>query len=87
LVKKASKNCIKIINTGRETIMKKVKLGIIGCGIAAQSLHWPALQKLKDEFEITTICNHTKKKPKIFLKCWVGYLMFLIITIFYKDLM
>jgi predicted dehydrogenase len=65
--------------------MKLIKLGIIGCGIAAQSLHWPVLQELKDKFEITAICNHTeknsklqlfviilKKKPKIFLKCWGG---------------
>jgi predicted dehydrogenase len=67
--------------------MKPVKLGIIGCGIAAQSLHWPALQKLSNEFKITAVCNHTEKKQKIFLKYWVGYLMFLIIIIFYKDLM
>jgi len=52
--------------------MKKVKLGIIGCGIAAQSLHWPALQKLKDEFEITAICNHTEKKAKDFSKMLGG---------------
>jgi len=72
LVKKASKNCIKITNTRRETIMKKVKLGIIGCGIAAQSLHWPVLQKLKDEFEITSICNHTEKKAQDFSKMLGG---------------
>ena len=65
--------------------MKPVKLGIIGCGIAAQSLHWPVLQKLKDKFEITAIVIILKKRPKIFLKYWVEYLMFLIITIFYKD--
>jgi predicted dehydrogenase len=52
--------------------MKPVKLGIIGCGIAAQSLHWPALQKLKDEFEITAICNHTEKKAKDFSKILGG---------------
>jgi len=52
--------------------MKKVKLGIIGCGIAAQNLHWPALQKLKDEFEITVICNHTEKKAKDFSKILGG---------------
>ncbi len=52
--------------------MEKVKLGIIGCGIAAQSLHWPALQKLKDEFEITIICNHTEKKAQDFSKLLGG---------------
>jgi len=44
--------------------MKPVKLGIIGCGIAARELHWPALQKLKDKFEIIAVCNHTEAKAK-----------------------
>ncbi|HEX2960483.1 MAG TPA: Gfo/Idh/MocA family oxidoreductase [Ignavibacteriales bacterium] len=44
--------------------MKKVKLGIIGCGIAARELHLPALEKLKDRFEITMLCNHTEQKAK-----------------------
>lgn len=44
--------------------MKKIKLGIIGCGIAARELHLPALEKLKDRFEITMLCNHTEKKAK-----------------------
>lgn len=44
--------------------MKKVKLGIIGCGIAARELHLPALEKLKDKFEITVLCNHTEEKAK-----------------------
>ncbi|MGE5352141.1 MAG: Gfo/Idh/MocA family protein [Acidobacteriota bacterium] len=44
--------------------MKKVKLGIIGCGIAARELHLPALEKLKDKFEITMLCNHTAQKAK-----------------------
>ena len=48
--------------------MKPVKLGIIGCGIAAKKLHWPALQKLKDKFEITVVCNHTAPKAKEFAK-------------------
>lgn len=52
--------------------MKPVKLGIIGCGIAAQSLHWPALQKLNNEFEITAVCNHTEKKAKDFSKILGG---------------
>jgi len=46
--------------------MTPVKLGIIGCGIAARKLHYPALQKLKDKFEVTMICNHTEPKAKSF---------------------
>ncbi|MGE5402536.1 MAG: Gfo/Idh/MocA family protein [Ignavibacteriales bacterium] len=44
--------------------MKKIKLGIIGCGIAAWELHLPALQKLNDRFEITALCNHTEPKAR-----------------------
>ncbi|MCK6622393.1 MAG: Gfo/Idh/MocA family oxidoreductase [Calditrichaceae bacterium] len=46
--------------------MRPVKLGIIGCGIAARKLHWPALQQMADKFEITAVCNHTEAKAKSF---------------------
>jgi len=46
--------------------MNPVKLGIIGCGIAARKLHYPALQKLKDKFEVMMVCNHTEPKAKSF---------------------
>ncbi len=46
--------------------MKPVKLGIIGCGIAARDLHWPALKQLKDKFEIVCVCNHTEEKAREF---------------------
>ncbi|MCI0493948.1 Gfo/Idh/MocA family oxidoreductase [candidate division KSB1 bacterium] len=46
--------------------MQPVKLGIIGCGIAARELHFPALQRLKNKFEITVVCNHTEPKAKSF---------------------
>lgn len=48
--------------------MRKVKLGIIGTGLAAKNLHLPALQKLKNKFEIVAVCNHTEKKAKQFSK-------------------
>ena len=44
----------------------KVKLGIIGTGIAARELHLPPLSNLKDKFEITGVCNHTEKKAREF---------------------
>ena len=43
-----------------------VRLGIIGCGIAARKLHWPALQRLSDKFEIAVVCNHTEPKAREF---------------------
>lgn len=41
---------------------KPIGLGIIGCGIAANELHWPALTKLRAEFAVIAVCNHTKEK-------------------------
>ena len=46
--------------------MNQINLGIIGCGIAARKLHFPALQKLKDKFEVTMVCNRTEPKAKSF---------------------
>jgi len=46
--------------------MDPVRLGIIGCGIAARELHWPALARLGDRFTVTTVCNHTEPKAQSF---------------------
>lgn len=41
-----------------------IRLGIIGCGIAARHLHWPALRALRDRFQIVAVCNHTRPKAE-----------------------
>jgi predicted dehydrogenase len=46
--------------------MKPIKLGIIGCGIAARKLHLPPLMELRNKFEIVVACNHTEEKAKEF---------------------
>ncbi|MCE5249959.1 Gfo/Idh/MocA family oxidoreductase [bacterium] len=46
--------------------MEPVRLGIIGCGIAARELHWPALSEMPGMFKITAVCNHTGPKAKSF---------------------
>jgi predicted dehydrogenase len=46
--------------------MKPIKLGLIGCGIAARKLHWPALKELKDKYDLCVVCNHTETKAKDF---------------------
>jgi predicted dehydrogenase len=51
-------NSLKRIN------MQKVRLGIIGCGLAAKELHLPALKRLNNKFEITALANHTEPKAK-----------------------
>lgn len=46
--------------------MKPVKLGIIGTGIAARDLHWPALKQIKDKFQIVAVCNRSEEKASKF---------------------
>lgn len=62
---------------------RKIKLGIIGTGLAAKILHLPALQRLHDNFEITAVCNHTEKKAKDFSQLVGGVKYYLD----YKDLL
>jgi len=45
---------------------RPIRLGIIGTGIAARDLHWPALRELQNEFEIVALCNHTQAKAESF---------------------
>lgn len=44
--------------------MKKIKLGIIGTGMAWNRLHYPALKQLCDKFEITALCDTDIQKAK-----------------------
>jgi predicted dehydrogenase len=37
--------------------MRRVRVGVIGCGEAAQLLHLPALAQLSDRFEVTALCD------------------------------
>ncbi|PLV57698.1 Gfo/Idh/MocA family protein [Thermotoga sp. SG1] len=46
--------------------MEKVRLGIVGCGIAARTLHLPALKKLSHLFEITAVTSRTKEHAEEF---------------------
>lgn len=52
--------------------MNPIKLGIIGCGIAARKLHYPALQNLRDKFEVKMVCNRTEPKAKSFAEMLGG---------------
>src|SRR6056297_3151998 len=45
--------------------MKKIKLGIVGCGIAAKELHLPPIKELKDKYEITALHNRTRSKAEL----------------------
>ena len=42
--------------------MKKLKVGIIGVGMAFEKLHYPAYQKLLDRYEIVALCDRDREK-------------------------
>ena len=44
----------------------KIKLGVIGIGMAWDRLHYPALQKLTEQYEIAAVCNKTIDKARSF---------------------
>jgi len=48
--------------------MLPIRLGIIGCGLAAKNLHWPALRQMPDKFQIVAVCNRTPEKAREFAK-------------------
>jgi predicted dehydrogenase len=49
--------------------MQPIKLGIVGAGLAAKELHWPALKQLNDLFEITMVCSRSEAMYKITKHC------------------
>lgn len=44
--------------------MKKVRMGIIGTGMAFERLHYPAYQELKDKFQIVAVCDSNIQKAE-----------------------
>jgi len=46
--------------------MEKLRLAVIGTGLAWDRLHYPALQQLSDKYEITAVCNKTIDKAQGF---------------------
>ncbi len=48
--------------------MKKIRLGVIGTGLAWERLHYPAILELGDKYEIVALANRTKKDAEEFAK-------------------
>ena len=46
--------------------MKKIRLAVIGTGLAWERLHWPAISELKEHYEIAALCNRTKSDAERF---------------------
>ncbi|RCX12737.1 putative dehydrogenase [Anaerobacterium chartisolvens] len=48
--------------------MQKIRLGVIGTGLAWERLHYPAILELKDKYEIAALSNRTLKDAQEFAK-------------------
>ena len=46
--------------------MNKIRLAVIGTGMAWERLHWPAVSQLQNEYEIAALCNRTKSDAEQF---------------------
>lgn len=44
--------------------MSKIKLGLVGIGLAWERLHYPALKQLCDKYEIKAVCDNDLEKAK-----------------------
>lgn len=48
------------------TATRPIRLGVIGTGLAVEQLHWPALKRMPDRFQIAAFANHTRPKAEAF---------------------
>ncbi|MDP4094108.1 MAG: Gfo/Idh/MocA family oxidoreductase [Bacillota bacterium] len=48
--------------------MNKIRLGVIGTGMAWERLHYPAIQELGDKYEIVALCNRSRYDAENFAK-------------------
>lgn len=48
--------------------MRKLRVGIIGAGMALEKLHYPAYQELADKYEIVALCDVDKEKADSWAK-------------------
>jgi predicted dehydrogenase len=48
--------------------MRKLKLGIIGTGLATHGLYWPQLKRLKSKIEIVAVANRRVAKARAFAR-------------------
>lgn len=44
--------------------MKQLNVGIVGTGMAFERLHWPAYQKLTDQYKIVALCDDDLEKAR-----------------------
>ncbi|MFW5991998.1 MAG: Gfo/Idh/MocA family protein, partial [Halanaerobiaceae bacterium] len=48
--------------------MKKIRLGVIGTGMAWKRLHWPAIKELGERYQVVALCNRTRSDAEDFAR-------------------
>lgn len=48
--------------------MKRIRLGVIGTGLAWERLHYPAISKMSDKYEIVALANRTRSDAEAFAR-------------------
>ncbi len=51
-------------DTGRRG--QPIRLGIIGTGLAVEKLHWPALKRMRDRFQVAAFCDLERRNAEHF---------------------
>jgi predicted dehydrogenase len=49
---------------------RKIRVGIVGCGEAAQIIHWPSLNHLANYYEVTALCDVSPRVLEELGKRW-----------------
>jgi len=47
---------------------RQIRLGVVGTGLAVERLHWPALSKLQERFQVVAFANDTREPAERFAK-------------------
>ena len=42
---------------GAQSLKRRIRVGIVGCGEVTQMMHWPSLYQLPDRYEVTALCD------------------------------
>jgi myo-inositol 2-dehydrogenase/D-chiro-inositol 1-dehydrogenase len=59
--------------TARHRMSDRVRLGIVGAGVAAQAIHLPVLQRRPDLFQVTAVCDPSyAAREAVADRCGVG---------------
>lgn len=54
--------------SGTNDTTRAIRLGVIGTGLAVEQLHWPALSRMADRYQIVAFANHSRPNAEHFAR-------------------